>query len=155
MEMRICAYARTAIDLNAGISGVEEQKKYLTEYIRRNFPEAAFDPEKDTFLDPNASGYDFKRSAYQEMKAAMVRGDYNVLVMKDLSRLGRRVSLGAKEAIFLLSQGVRIIGCDDGVDMDKNIDLTSFIRQVFAEDVVTQISTKVSDATKTRMRFEM
>ena len=96
-----------------------------------------------------------EQSAYQEMKAAIVRGDYNVLVMKDLSRLGRRVSLGAKEAIFLLSQGVRIIGCDDGVDMDKNIDLTTFIRQVFAEDVVTQISTKVSDAIKTRMRFEM
>ena len=123
MEMKICAYARTAVDLNAGISGVEEQKKYITEYIRRNFPEAAFDPEKDTFLDPNTSDYDLNRLAYQKMKAAMLRGDYNVLVMKNLSRFSRRVSLGAMELEKHLSQGIRIIGCDDGVDMEDSNDI--------------------------------
>ena len=155
MEMKICAYARTAVDLNAGISGVEEQKKYITEYIRRNFPEAAFDPEKDTFLDPNTSDYDLNRLAYQKMKAAMLRGDYNVLVMKDLSRLGRRVSLGAMEIQDLLSQGVRIIGCNDGVDMHKNVDAITYLRQIFTEDEATRFNQKLSDAIKCRMRFEM
>jgi DNA invertase Pin-like site-specific DNA recombinase len=146
MEMKICAYARTAVDLNAGISGVEEQKKYLTEYIRRNFPKAAFDPEKDTFLDPNASGYDFKRSTYQEMKAAMVRGDYNVLVMKDLSRIGRRVSLGVTELTDLLSHGIRIITCDDGAVMEKNLDAVTVFGLILAEGIDKTTNENMSNA---------
>lgn len=75
-----------------------------------------------------------------------------MIVIKDLSRLSRRVSLGALEIESLLSRGVRIVGCDDSVKLDKSIDTMSFIRLIFAEDTVTSTSQKVSNAIATRQK---
>ena len=155
-QIKICGYARISVDLNEDRdenTSVETQKKRIKEYIKREFPSAVFDSEKDIFEDRDRSGYTFEqREGYQRMKAAMLRGEYNVLVVKDLTRFSRRVSLGAMELEYLLSQGIRIIGCDDGVDMDKNIDTMTFIRLIFAEDTVTTTSKKVSNAIKTRQK---
>lgn len=127
--MRICVYARSAIDVDARTSSVEQQKKYATEYIRKNFPDAVFDHEKDVFCDPHTSGYHFNRTGYQNMKAAALRGEYDVLVMKDIARLGRRISLCSMEMDDLFSHGVRIVCCD-GIDMYKAMNTKTLIRQL-------------------------
>lgn len=127
--MRICVYARSAIDVDARTSSVEQQKKYATEYIRKNFPDAVFDHEKDVFCDPHTSGYHFNRTGYQNMKAAALRGEYDVLVMKDIARLGRLISLCSMEMDDLFSHGVRIVCCD-GTDMYKAMNTKTLIRQL-------------------------
>lgn len=156
MGVKVCGYARISVDLNEDKddnTSIETQKKRITEYISREYPHVEFDPNRDIFVDRDRSGYTFEqRDGYQRMKKAVFKGEYNVIVIKDLTRLSRRVSLGAVEIENLLSENVRIIGCDDGVDLDKNIDTLSFIRLIFAEDTVTTTSKKVSNAIATRQK---
>lgn len=156
MQIKPCGYTRISVDLNEDRdenTSIETQKKRIKSYIKREFPDAVFNPATDIFEDRDRSGYTFEqREGYQKMKAAILRGDYNVIIIKDLTRFCRRVSLGAIELEHLLSLGVRIIGCDDGVDMDKSIDTLTFIRLIFAEDTVTSTSRKVSNAIETRQR---
>ena len=127
--MRICVYARSAVDFDAGTSSIEQQKKYTAEYIRKNYPDAAFDPEKDVFCDPDTSGYHFNRLGYQNMKAAALRGEYDVLVMNDIARLGRRISLCGMEMDDLFSHGVRIVCCD-GTDMYRGMNIKTLIHRL-------------------------
>ena len=153
-QLRICGYARISVDLNEEWdenTSIETQKNRIKAYIQREFPEARFDPIKDMYIDRDKSGYTFEqRTGYQKMKAAILRGEYDVLVVKDITRFCRRVSLGAMELESILSRGIRIIGCDDGTNMKKNIGLESFFRLILAEDTVTSTSDKVSNAIKTR-----
>ena len=129
--MRICVYARSAIDVDARTSSVEQQKKYATEYIRKNFPDAVFDHEKDVFCDPHTSGYHFNRTGYQNMKAAALRGEYDVLVMNDIARLGRRISLCGMEMDDLFFHGIRIVCCD-GTDMYRGMNIKTLIHRLCA-----------------------
>lgn len=155
-KIKICGYARISVDLNEDKddnTSIETQKKRITDYIRHEYPEAIFDAEEDIYIDRDRSGYTFEqREGYQQMKKAIMAGSYNTLVIKDLTRFCRRVSLGAMELESLLSHGVRIVGCDDGVVLDKNIDTMSFIRLIFAEETVTSTSNKVSNAIKIRQQ---
>lgn len=156
MANKICGYCRISVDLNEDKdenTSIETQKKRITEYVKREFPNKTFDPAQDVFVDRDRSGYTFEqREGYQKMKQAILAGKYNVIIVKDLTRFSRRVSLGAVELETLLSNGVRIIGCDDGVNLDKSIDTLSFIRLIFAEDTVTTTSKKVSNAIATRQK---
>ena len=149
-QLRICGYARISVDLNEEWdenTSIETQKNRIKAYIQRVFPEARFDPLRDMYIDRDKSGYTFEqRTGYQKMKAAILRGEYDVLVVKDITRFCRRVSLGAMELESILSRGIRIIGCDDGTNMKKNIGLESFFRLILAEDTVTSTSDKVSNA---------
>ena len=153
-QLRICGYARISVDLNEEWdenTSIETQKNRIKAYIQREFPEARFDPIKDMYIDRDKSGYTFEqRTGYQKMKAAILRGEYDILVVKDLSRFCRRVSLGAMELECILSKGVTIIGCDDGTNMKKNIGLNAFFHLFLAEDTVTSTSDKVSKAIETR-----
>lgn len=153
---RICGYARISVDLNEDKdvnTSIETQKKRITEYIRREYPDAAFDPAKDFFIDRDRSGYTFEqREGYQEMKKALNRGEYNIVAVKDLSRFTRRVSYGAMELENLMAMRVKVIFCDDNEKLDKQIDIMTYIRMIFAEDTVTSTSKKVSNAIATRQK---
>ena len=74
-QIKICGYARISVDLNEDRdenTSVETQKKRIKEYIKREFPSAVFDSEKDIFEDRDRSGYTFEqREGYQRMKAAI------------------------------------------------------------------------------------
>lgn len=156
MALKICGYARISVDLYEDKdenTSIETQKKRIRNYIAEAYPEAGFAPDQDIFVDRDRSGYTFEqREGYQRMKKALLNGTYNMVVMKDLTRFCRRVSLGAMEIESLLSAGIRLVGCDDGVDLDQNIDTMSFIRLIFAEDTVTTTSKKVSNAIATRQK---
>ena len=153
-QLRICGYARISVDLNEEWdenTSIETQKNRIKAYIQREFPEARFDPLRDMYIDRDKSGYTFEqRTGYQKMKAAILRGEYDILVVKDITRFCRRVSLGAMELECILSKGVTIIGCDDGTNMKKNIGLNAFFHLFLAEDTVTSTSNKVSKAIETR-----
>ena len=153
-QLRICGYARISVDLNEEWdenTSIETQKNRIKAYIQREFPEARFDPLRDMYIDRDKSGYTFEqRTGYQKMKAAILRGEYDILVVKDITRFCRRVCLGAIEIESILSKGVTIIGCDDGTNMRKNIGFEAFIRLGLAEDTVTSTSNKVSKAIETR-----
>lgn len=154
--MRICGYARISIDLNEDSdenTSIETQKKRIFDFVKREYPDVDFSMERDIFVDRDKSGYTFEqRLGYQQLKNNLLGGKYDLLVIKDLSRFSRRVSLGAIELEELLSHGIKIIGVDDGLNLDKSIDTLSFIRLIFAEDTVTTTSKKVSNAIAIRQK---
>ena len=55
--MRICVYARSAVDFDAGTSSIEQQKKYTAEYIRKNYPDAEFDEMLSDGVAYTATGF--------------------------------------------------------------------------------------------------
>ncbi len=155
-EPKICGYTRISVDLNEDSdvnTSIETQKKRIINYIKMNYPNVEFNPEKDIFVDRDRSGYTFdKREGYQRMKAAIAAGKYNTLIVKDMSRFGRRVSEGAHELESFIDAGVQVIGCDDGSAIDGHIDMLTYLRMIISEDYVTGTSKKVSAAIETRQK---
>ena len=61
-NIKPCSYARISVDMDEARdenASIENQKQINTSYIKKNFPLAKFDEEKDTFTDRDKSGYTF------------------------------------------------------------------------------------------------
>ena len=65
-----------------------------------------FGVEKDNIFADKESGKDFDREKYQEMKSILKRND--VLVIKELDRLGRNKEMVKEELEYFKSNGIRV-----------------------------------------------
>ena len=93
---RIAGYCRISVDVEADRdnTSIENQKDIISNYVQRNFP----DSELTFFVDRDRSGYTFEqREDYQRMRPYLMTGQYDVLIIKDLSRFSRRNSRGLVE----------------------------------------------------------
>lgn len=83
---RIGLYLRLSRDderLGESMS-IENQRDYLTQYIRQRGWQAA-----GIYADDGYSGLHFNRPAFQRLLGDIEAGAINLVVTKDLSRLGR------------------------------------------------------------------
>ena len=88
---RIAGYCRISVDVEADRdnTSIENQKDIISDYVQRNFP----DSELTFFVDRDRSGYTFEqREDYQRMRPYLMTGQYDILIIKDLSRFSRRNS---------------------------------------------------------------
>ena len=109
------------------------------------------------YTDDGYSGTDFNRPGFQKLFKDIVNGNINVIVVKDLSRLGRNyIEVGKYiENIFPI-YNVRIISINDGIDSFKNpssinsivVPIKNLINDEYAKD----ISKKVKSAYVTMAR---
>ena len=93
---RIAGYCRISVDVEADWdnTSIENQKDIIFDYVQRYFPES----ELTFFVDRDRSGYTFEqREDYQRMRPYLMTGQYDVLIIKDLSRFSRRNSRGLVE----------------------------------------------------------
>lgn len=65
-----------------------------------------FGVEKDNIFADKESGKDFNREKYQEMKSILKRND--VLVIKELDRLGRNKEMVKEELRYFKDNGIRL-----------------------------------------------
>ena len=65
-----------------------------------------FGVEKDNIFADKESGKDFNREKYQEMKSILKRND--VLVIKELDRLGRNKIMVKEELEYFKNNGIRV-----------------------------------------------
>ena len=65
-----------------------------------------FGVEKDNIFADKESGKDFNREKYQEMKSILKRND--VLVIKELDRLGRNKKMVKEELEYFKNNGIRV-----------------------------------------------
>ena len=92
---------------------VENQKAIIDEYCRLHFPTSTV----DYFEDRGKSGYTFEqRPDYMRMREKLMQREYNVLIIKDLSRFSRRTGKGLAGFEDLAERDIRIIAIGDGVD---------------------------------------
>ena len=85
--MRVVGYCRLSRDEDKeNYSSIAEQKVILQEYAMSRGWKIA---EKDFFIDDNFSGYTFDRPDFSKMLKKVQRGEIDVVLAKDLSRIGR------------------------------------------------------------------
>ncbi len=117
----ICGYARISVDLDEGRdnTSIENQITIIKEYVQNCFPGSSL----DLYVDRDRSGYTFsQREQYQIMRRRMLAHQYDILIVKDLSRFSRRNGQGLVELEFLRDLGIRIIAIGDNIDYPTNDD---------------------------------
>lgn len=148
----IAAYCRISVDdeLNKENTSIENQKAIIEDYVRTNFPNA----ELDFYEDRDKSGYTFEqREGYQKMRRKLFRNQYDILIIKDLSRFSRRNGAGLVELEALRDEGIRIIAIGDNIDYPTNDDWLRIQIYFFMNEMpVTDTSKKVRNVIKRRQQ---
>lgn len=128
-------------------SSIVSQRRLLLRYAcEKGFPIVR------EYSDDGWSGTTFDRPAFQEMIRDIKRGEINLVMTKDLSRLGRDyIVSGQYTELFFPSMNVRFIAVNDGYDSAvSDSDLIPFkniINEMYARD----ISRKIRSSLRTRM----
>ena len=149
----VAIYCRLSLDDgNEGdSSSIKTQKIMLEEYVK----EKGF-IIYDYYIDDGFSGLNFNRPAFKRMIKDIEAGFVNLVITKDLSRLGRDyIMTGYYNEIFFPSHDVRYISINDNVDtLYDNNDIAPFkniLNDMYAKD----ISRKVKSAKRLLMQKGM
>ena len=109
-KMTVVGYCRLSRDEDKeNYSSIEEQKRIIKEYAAsRNW----IIEDKDIYIDDNVSGYTFNRPEFTKMIEKVKGGKIDVVIAKDLSRIGR-------------NNGKVLVLIDEFKNMQKNLILVS------------------------------
>ena len=141
-------YCRLSLDDGSlGESGsIQTQKMMLEKYCRdNNFT------IKEVYIDDGYSGLNFDRPIFKRLIADIESGKINLVITKDLSRLGRDyLQTGYYTEQYFPIHNVRYIAVNDGVDtLIDNNDIAPFkniLNDMYAKD----LSRKVKSAKRQR-----
>ena len=111
------------------------QRDILTDYCNKHNI-----PIYKIYIDDGYSGLNFERPGFKELLADVERGVINMIITKDLSRLGRDyIMTGYYSEIFFQTKGVRYIALADDVDtMKGHNDIAPFkniLNDMYARDI--------------------
>lgn len=123
-------------------SSISTQKAILTSYCQEEGFEIF-----DVFVDDGFSGLNFERPGFQRLLRAIDAGRVNMVITKDLSRLGRDyIMTGYYSEIFFPSQGVRYIALADNYDSNNAENDIAPFRNILNEMYARDISRKIKSA---------
>ncbi len=152
---KIAAYTRISVDteLAKDNTSIENQKAIIGEYCKLHFPTSTV----DYFEDRDYSGYTFEQRPdyYYNLRPKLFKGEYDILIVKDLSRFSRRTGKGLAEFEDIAEHDIRIIAIGDGVDycQDRNDDWLKIKLYFFVNEMpVTDASRKVLDVINSRQQ---
>lgn len=138
-ERKIVGYVRLSKDDDKkNYSSIENQKSLIERYAKENGMKI------DKFYeDDGVSGYIFDRPSFSELLDKIDSGEIDVVIAKDLSRIGRN---NAKVLLFLdhiCQIGKRLIIIDDNYDTLEDNDDIIGIKSWFNERYVKDASKKI------------
>ncbi|MDL2288755.1 recombinase family protein [Oscillospiraceae bacterium OttesenSCG-928-F05] len=98
----------------------------------------------DIYIDDGVSGTTFERPGFQRMIEDIEAGDINLVLTKDLSRLGRNyVETGQYTEFFFPQHNVRYIAVNDNYDsQNEDNDIAPFkhiLNEMYAKDISKKI----------------
>ena len=98
----------------------------------------------DIYIDDGFTGTNFEREAFQRLMADIDKGLVNMVITKDLSRLGRDyIQMGYYTEIYFPTKGVRYIALSDGFDSDKerndNAPFMNILNDMYARDISRKV----------------
>lgn len=149
---RVAIYIRLSdSDEKIGESeSVTNQRSLLTKYVSENEYELV-----DIYIDDGFSGTNFNRPEFNRMLKDIEAGKINMVITKDLSRLGRDyIGTGEYLERYFPQHNVRYIALTDNIDTfvdSSNIDMAPF-KAVFNDMYAKDISKKIRTALKTKQR---
>ena len=107
----------------------------------------------DEYVDDGWSGTNFDRPDFKRMIADIEAKKINLVITKDLSRLGRDyITTGQYTEIYYPSKGVRYIAINDGYDSDSPYTDIAPFKNVINEMYARDTSKKIRSAFTTKMR---
>ena len=107
----------------------------------------------DEYVDDGWSGTNFDRPDFKRMIADIEAKKVNLVITKDLSRLGRDyITAGQYTEIYFPSKGVRYIAINDGYDSDSPYTDIAPFKNVINEMYARDTSKKIRSAFTTKMR---
>lgn len=151
--MKPAASAKTGIyvresrdDNEENYETIETQRDLLLNFVNQN----KLGEIHRIYIDDNVSGSMFERNGLEQLKGDIFENRINLLVMKDLSRLGRNNAKTLLFLDFLEENGVRVITFDGKYDSLKDND-TVGIETWFNERYIRDISKKI----RANLRFKI
>lgn len=137
-------------DEHDGMSvSIETQRKVLEDYCRSHGYEI-----HNFYCDDGYSGTTYDRPSFKRMMDDMHNGMINMVVVKDLSRLGRNyIETGRLIEEVFPESGVRFIAVGDDVDTDRenmDLDLMLPMKNIFNQYYPADVSRKTRQAFKTK-----
>lgn len=116
---KIGIYVRESRDDNEeNYETIETQRDLLIDFIQKEKLGKLY----RVYIDDNVSGSGFVREGLENLKTDVVSGKINLLVVKDLSRLGRNNAKTLLFLDFLEEYGIRVITFDGRYDSIKDND---------------------------------
>lgn len=141
-EKRACKigiYTRQSRDENGeNLETIETQRDLVIEYIKKN----SLGEIVQVYLDDNFSGSNFNRQGIEKLEKDVIEGKIDLLVMKDLSRLGRNNAKTLLFLDFLEEYGIRVLTVDGRYDSQRDND-TVGIDTWYNERYIRDISKKI------------
>ncbi len=128
---------------NGDSSSITSQKTMLEQYVRDN-QWALY----DCYIDDGYTGTNYNRPGFQRMIDDIEAGRINMVVVKDLSRLGRNYILtGQYTDIYFPDRGVRFVALNDGIDSrNSDNDIAPFkniLNQMYSNDLSKKIRSAI------------
>lgn len=137
----VAIYCRLSVDdgTNLESMSIASQKTMLTEYVKKQGWKLA-----DIYVDDGYSGVNFERPDFQRMIHDIEQGRINLVIVKDLSRLGRNyIMCGQYTEIYFPEKNVRFIALNDGIDtLYSNNDIAPFkniLNDMYAKDISVKV----------------
>lgn len=137
---RTAIYCRLSRDDGDGESmSILNQREMLSRYANEN----GFSIYK-IYIDDGYSGTNFERPQFKQMIADIENGLIDVVITKDLSRLGREyLQTGSYIEIFFPANNVRYIAGNDGVDTSTGenefLGIKNIINEFYAKDTSRKV----------------
>lgn len=146
-QYRIGIYVRESRDENGeNYETIETQRDLLIDFVARR----RIGRVVAVYIDDNASGTGFEREGLLQLQQDCRSGAVDLLLLKDLSRLGRNNAKTLLFLDFLEECGVRVITYDGRYDSCKDNDMVG-IETWFNERYAKDISRKI----RTNLRFKI
>jgi DNA invertase Pin-like site-specific DNA recombinase len=134
-------------ELQGESNSIVNQRRLLEEFAERN--------QLVPFLnicDDGYSGTNFDRPGWRKLIGEIEAGAVSVLILKDLSRMGRDyLRVGLYMEMFR-EKGVRLIAVNDGVDTEKGEDDFTPFRNIMAEWYARDTSRKIKSVLNAKGR---
>lgn len=153
MEYKVGAYVRLSREDETKTSNFSEsinnQKEYILKYISDNNLNLV-----NIYVDDGFSGTNFDRPGFKSLMQDIKLGKINMVITKDLSRLGRdHIETGNLLEKYFPTHNIRYVAINDGYDSledDSSANDIAPFKNVFNDMYAKDISKKVRTALHTK-----
>ena len=141
-KKRVAAYCRVSTDRDDQANSFESQQKYFREYIERTPDWELY----EIFADEGISGTNTKkRKAFNRMIACAGRGDFDLIITKEISRFARNTLDSIYYTRDLKKRGVGVIFLNDNIN---TLDPDAELRLTILSSIAQEESRKTSERVK-------
>ncbi len=151
---KIAIYTRLSVDDGDDIeqNSIGNQKKICMAYL----PNITDGTLINIYIDNGFSGMNYSRPDFQKMYDAIINGDINCVIVKDVSRFGRHYLITSEYLQRTFPNiGVRFISVNDNYDsLDGDADIEGLLlpfKMILNDSYARDISKKIRSSISTKM----